>query len=512
MVPAQTLGPGPQVPDRNISFPEVTSVPNWTDVTPQIRRGLRPVRQRQDRAEIQYRQVSRGAQPDQLHARRQPGGRAGPERHEDVERRRTAISSPRRASSARSAIPISARRSSAARYAPDALTQPQLQLGARRAAAAGDRPAGCRSTSAYYRRWYGNLLVTDNTALDRRDYSPYSVVAPVDSRLPGGGGYTVTGLYDPNRAGRRPRTSIDLASNYGEAMEHLQRRRSHRERETPAGTVVSGGVSHWPGRNQLLLRDQLAAGHRSAARAGRDERGRTAVLQRQAALSAERQAARRLPAAAVGRDAGGDVPEHPGPDDHRVEHLHQRAISPSLGRNLATGANGIAAVQLIRRARCMTSGCIRSTPGLEDLQDRSRASAGQCRSLQRRQCQLDSDHQHDLRIELAETDQHPPGPPAEVRRTVGFLVRHRRLPWARVARLGLRGVLRGTHDEARRHDMVVVVARRRSWRSACALAGPPAPSRWRRTRRSRRPSTSDGRPSSRTGDAGEKTMRWAPSI
>ena len=35
-VPAQTIGPGPQVPSRNISFPAVENVPNWTDVSPRL--------------------------------------------------------------------------------------------------------------------------------------------------------------------------------------------------------------------------------------------------------------------------------------------------------------------------------------------------------------------------------------------------------------------------------------------------------------------------------------------
>ena len=36
MVPAQTLGPGPQVPNRNISFDQVTGIPAWRNTTPRL--------------------------------------------------------------------------------------------------------------------------------------------------------------------------------------------------------------------------------------------------------------------------------------------------------------------------------------------------------------------------------------------------------------------------------------------------------------------------------------------
>jgi hypothetical protein len=50
--------------------------------------------------------------------------------------------------------------------------------------------------AGYYRNWFGNHLVTDNTLVTPADFDPFCVTAPRDSRLPGGGGYQVCGLYD----------------------------------------------------------------------------------------------------------------------------------------------------------------------------------------------------------------------------------------------------------------------------------------------------------------------------
>jgi hypothetical protein len=56
------------------------------------------------------------------------------------------------------------------------------------------------ATVGYYRNWYGNFRVTDNLAVEPSDFSSYCVTSPSDSRLPGGGGYQVCGLYDVNPA------------------------------------------------------------------------------------------------------------------------------------------------------------------------------------------------------------------------------------------------------------------------------------------------------------------------
>jgi hypothetical protein len=47
---------------------------------------------------------------------------------------------------------------------------------------------------SYSRRWWGNFFVTQNRALTAADYDEVTLTAPVDPRLPGGGGYPVTFL------------------------------------------------------------------------------------------------------------------------------------------------------------------------------------------------------------------------------------------------------------------------------------------------------------------------------
>ena len=56
----------------------------------------------------------------------------------------------------------------------------------------------------YSRRWFRGFSVVDNLALQPSDLTPFSIVAPLDPRLPGGGGYVVPGLYDvvPEKSGQ----------------------------------------------------------------------------------------------------------------------------------------------------------------------------------------------------------------------------------------------------------------------------------------------------------------------
>jgi len=69
---------------------------------------------------------------------------------------------------------------------------------------------------AYYRTWSKNFFATDNTLVAPDNFNEYCVTVPTDSRLPGGGGQRLCGLYDvaPSSFGQ-VRNLITSASDFG---------------------------------------------------------------------------------------------------------------------------------------------------------------------------------------------------------------------------------------------------------------------------------------------------------
>jgi hypothetical protein len=96
----------------------------------------------------------------------------------------------------------------------------------------------------YFRRIYGNFTVTDNTLVAAADYNPFSIVAPGDARLPGGGGQTVSGLFDlnPSRLGQISNL-VTFADNFGKQIEHWNGFDFTINARPGGGLLLQGGVS-----------------------------------------------------------------------------------------------------------------------------------------------------------------------------------------------------------------------------------------------------------------------------
>jgi hypothetical protein len=97
---------------------------------------------------------------------------------------------------------------------------------------------------SYFRRWFGNFEQVDNLAVEPSDYDPYCVTAPVDSRLPGGGGQRVCDLFDlkPSKVGQVNNVTTSTAK-YGKQREHWNGMDFTTNARLGNGMVLQGGIS-----------------------------------------------------------------------------------------------------------------------------------------------------------------------------------------------------------------------------------------------------------------------------
>lgn len=96
----------------------------------------------------------------------------------------------------------------------------------------------------YYRRWFGNFVVTDNLALTAEDFDAFSVTLPSDPRLPGGGGNTVNGFLNvsPTKFGRED-NFITSSTTYGDKTEYWHGIDVGVTMRSVAGLTLQGGFS-----------------------------------------------------------------------------------------------------------------------------------------------------------------------------------------------------------------------------------------------------------------------------
>ncbi len=154
--------------------------------------------------------------------------------------------------------------------------------------------------AAYNRRWFSNFLVTDNLAVSPADFTAFTATAPLDPRLPGGGGYPISGLYDVNpQLFGQTQNLITAASKYGGQTQYWQ---------GVDVTINARVVRRCDGARRVQHR---ADGHRLVRHQGpvaRDERLEP-VLPRRRTVSDAGQVAWDLHRSTSGGPAERDVPE-----------------------------------------------------------------------------------------------------------------------------------------------------------------------------------------------------------
>jgi hypothetical protein len=107
----------------------------------------------------------------------------------------------------------------------------------------------------FFRKWYGNFHVVDNLSLSPSDFNHVSYTTPADSRLPNGGGYTVTdlvvikptvggfGFPAPGTAYSANRNVVKLSDDVGRQIEHWNGFDVTLNGRLQNGLIAQGGIS-----------------------------------------------------------------------------------------------------------------------------------------------------------------------------------------------------------------------------------------------------------------------------
>jgi hypothetical protein len=185
--------------------------------------------------------------------------------------------------------------------------------------------------ASYFRRIYGNFTVVDNALVSAEDYSTFCVTAPLDPRLPEGGGEVICGLRDlnNNRVGQIDRVTT-FASNFGEQIEHWNGIDLTMNARLP-NLLLQGGVSS--GRTYEndceVVRNLPESGRSSNSE-------RFCSTQSPFLTQVKLLGAVTLP---YGVQLSGTFQSSPGPQITGTGTFVNAQIAPSLGRALSSGAN-----------------------------------------------------------------------------------------------------------------------------------------------------------------------------
>ncbi|MEO8256516.1 MAG: TonB-dependent receptor [Acidobacteriota bacterium] len=340
-VPAQHNGPGPQVPNRNVDFPQVDNVPNWKNVSPRLGASYDLFGNGKTALKVSLGRYLEGPNLTAFTRLANPAAAIA------VSAQRTWVDSngdflPQESELGAFNQNTFGNSTIVTTYAPDVLTTRGYNWEFS-AALQHELMPRVSMNVAYFRRSYGNLRVTQNTAVTSADYSPYCVTAPLDARLPNGGGNQLCGYFDvnPDKFGRTLNV-IQEASHFGTAEDVYDGVDLTEIVRLPGSINVSGGVSIGRERtnNCYALNDLSLMSAFGGAR-----------LQSRCDVRPPFQPNVKFlvvyPLPFAGIQAGAAFQSIPGPQILASYTASNALIAPSLGRNLAAGAGGNAVIDLI---------------------------------------------------------------------------------------------------------------------------------------------------------------------
>jgi carboxypeptidase family protein len=344
-VPEQRLTQGPWVPTRDITFPEVPNVPNWKDLSP--------------RFGVAYDLFGTGKTALKATISQYLFG-------------------PELITFTRLANPVGAIASNATRTWGDANGDfiPQLiELGALSASTFGTPNITTRYdpellngfgkrgynwefsttiqheliprvgvSAAYFRRWWGNLPVTQNQAVTASDFSPYCIAAPLDSRLPGGGGNQLCGLYDVSLAKfGQTNNVITFVDKFGKESQVYDGVDLSINARLPNGIVVAGGTNTERTRDNICYAASDPSLNAFPAGTPRTE----AYCDIRPPFLTQYKLYGAYPLPWWGIETSATFQSVAGPQILASYTARNNEIAPTLGRPLSSGTNGTVPVQLI---------------------------------------------------------------------------------------------------------------------------------------------------------------------
>ena len=255
-VPEQHVGPGPLAPNRSIDFAKVEDVPNWKNVSPRIGVSWDLFGNGRTALKANVGRYLEGPNLTTFTRRANPAAAIVTQATRTWNDTFYPVGDPRRGNFSPDcdllvpgvngecgAVNPSnfGTTNPTVRYADDALTDRGFNWEAS-AAIQHEIVPRVSVNAGYFRRSYGNFLSTDNLNIAPVDYSPYCATAPIDSRLPDGGGYQVCGLYDPNRIVAQNNV-VTLSNNFGDQTETYNGVDFSMNLRLPSGAVLQGGTS-----------------------------------------------------------------------------------------------------------------------------------------------------------------------------------------------------------------------------------------------------------------------------